>query len=250
MWETASVIFLILETIRLWEYNQNRGNSMKKIIFHGSDHIIEKPEYGYGKLHNDYGLGFYCTENLNLAKEWSVSLISNGFANKYMIDYEGLKIFNLCEYSMLAWLTVLLENRSFETSNPLAIEAKEYLMNTFHTDYEEADIIIGYRADDSYFSFASDFLNGSISYRQLCNAMRLGKLGEQFVLKSQKAFEQICFLGTEIAYKEEWYKKKIYRDKTARNQYFDRERNHRQRSDLYITNILDEEMMPNDLRLR
>ena len=43
---------------------------------------------------------------------------------------------------------------------------------------------IGYRADDSYFSFASDFINGAISYRQLCNAMCLGKLGQQFVLKS------------------------------------------------------------------
>ena len=51
-------------------------------------------------------------------------------------------------------------------------KAKEYLMNTFHLDYKSADIIIGYRADDSYFSFASDFINGAISYRQLCNAMR------------------------------------------------------------------------------
>lgn len=79
-----------------------------------------------------------------------------------------------------------LENREFDTSAPLAAEAKEYLMNTFHLDYKSADIIIGYRADDSYFSFASDFINGAISYRQLCNAMRLGKLGQQFVLKAKR----------------------------------------------------------------
>ena len=35
---------------------------MKKTIYHGSDHIIEKPQYGYGKPYNDYGVGFYCTE--------------------------------------------------------------------------------------------------------------------------------------------------------------------------------------------
>ena len=57
-------------------------------------------------------------------------------------------------YTMLQWLTILLENREFDTSAPLAAEAKEYLMNTFHLDYKSADIIIGYRADDSYFSFA------------------------------------------------------------------------------------------------
>ena len=74
-------------------------------------------------------------------------------------------------YTMLHWLTILLENREFDTSAPLAAEAKEYLMNTFHLDYKSADIIIGYRADDSYFSFASDFINGAISYRQLCNAI-------------------------------------------------------------------------------
>lgn len=151
---------------------------------------------------------------------------------------------------MLHWLTILLENREFDTSAPLAAEAKEYLMNTFHLDYKSADIIIDYRADDSYFSFASDFINGAISYRQLCNAMRLRKLGQQFVLKSKAAFEQLEFLGYETADSKEWYKKKAFRDQTARRQYFDVERNRRQRGDLYITTILDEEMKPNDPRLR
>ena len=46
---------------------------MKKTVYHGSDHIIERPKYGYGKIYNDYGVGFYCTENQNMAKEWGVS---------------------------------------------------------------------------------------------------------------------------------------------------------------------------------
>ena len=41
---------------------------MKKTVYHGSDHIIERPKYGYGKIYNDYGVGFYCTENQNMAK--------------------------------------------------------------------------------------------------------------------------------------------------------------------------------------
>ena len=66
-------------------------------------------------------------------------------------------------YTMLHWLTILLENREFDTSAPLAAEAKEYLMNTFHLDYKSADIIIGYRADDSYFSFASELATGQMT---------------------------------------------------------------------------------------
>ena len=132
---------------------------MEKIIYHGSDHIIKKPRFGYEKPYNDYGIGFYCTENPNMAKEWGVSIDHNGYANQYKIDCEGLTILDLNApgYTMLHWLTILLENREFDASTPLATEAKEYLLSTFHLDYQSADIIIGYRADDSYFSFASDF---------------------------------------------------------------------------------------------
>lgn len=34
------------------------------ILYHGSDHIIEKPVFGEGKSYNDYGRGFYCTEHV------------------------------------------------------------------------------------------------------------------------------------------------------------------------------------------
>ena len=43
------------------------------IIYHGSKNIITKPEFGKGNIANDYGLGFYCTENIELAKEWACS---------------------------------------------------------------------------------------------------------------------------------------------------------------------------------
>ena len=43
---------------------------MNKItLFHGSDHVIEKPDLYLGKRNNDYGQGFYCTESAELAKE-------------------------------------------------------------------------------------------------------------------------------------------------------------------------------------
>ena len=114
---------------------------MKKTIYHGSDHIIEKPQYGYGKPYNDYGVGFYCTENPNMAKEWGVSIDHNGYANEYQIECDGLTILDLNapEYTMLHWLTILLENREFDASTPLAAEAKDYLLQNFHLDYKTAD---------------------------------------------------------------------------------------------------------------
>lgn len=225
---------------------------MIRQLFHGSPSIIEKPQFGYGKVYNDYGLGFYCTDSLEMAKEWGVAQNRNGYANRYELDCEGLKILDMNgpSFNILHWLAVLLENREFDVPSGLALEAKEYILNTFRVDYQSQDAIIGYRADDSYFSFAQDFINGTISYRQLNNAMHLGKLGQQFVLKSKQAFDRIQFLGYEVADHDEWYAKKMLRDRSARREYFSVERNKRQRGDLYITQILDEEMKPDDERLR
>lgn len=225
---------------------------MLKTIYHGSNKIIEKPLFGIGKKHNDYGLGFYCTEVLDMAKEWGVSKDNDGFANIYQIEIEGLKLLDLNgrEYTILHWLALLLENRIFDINNPLAQEAKEYLQKNFSVPYKDYDIITGYRADDSYFSFAQDFINGAISIRQLGNAMKLGNLGTQFVLKSEKAFNAVQYEGYEMAESAQWYAKKESRDKTARRQYFDVEKNRRQRGDLYIVQILDEEIKADDPRLR
>lgn len=222
------------------------------ILYHGSKDIIEKPIYGQGKKYNDYGLGFYCTDNIELAKEWGTSFERSGYANRYQIDCIELKILDLNDdkYCILHWLAILLSNREFDTPAGLALEAKEFLKKNFMLDYKEYDIIKGYRADDSYFSFAQDFINGTISYRQLNNAMYLGKLGIQYVLKSKEAFNRIVFDGYEEAEYKEWYAKKMKRDKSARREYFDVERNRRQRGDIYITQILDEEMSPDDKRLR
>ena len=225
---------------------------MIRRLYHGSNHVIEKPSFGYGKKYNDYGLGFYCTDTLEMAKEWGVGKDRDGYANCYELDCEGLKILNLndSQYCILHWLAILLQNREFDIPSALALEAKEYLLSHFSVPYRDYDAIIGYRADDSYFSFAQDFINGTISYRQLRQAMHLGKLGQQFVLISREAFERIRFVGYETAESGEWYAKKMIRDKKARRQYFDVERNRRQRGDLYIIQIMDEEMKADDPRLR
>lgn len=100
----------------------------KLVIYHGSKDIIEKPYYHGGKAENDYGFGFYCTESLDLAKEWSCSNNeNNGFANKYSIDIAGLKILDLTEnrYSILNWIAILLKHRTFDLINEISKKAKE-----------------------------------------------------------------------------------------------------------------------------
>ena len=81
------------------------------------------------------------------------------------------------------------------------------------------DVMIGYRADDSYFSYAGDFVNGTLSLSDLSEAMRLGKLGEQVVLKSKKAFDSLTFIGGIKAPHDEYFAKYKKRDEEARGKY-------------------------------
>lgn len=190
-------------------------------LYHGSDHIIEKPVFGEGKSYNDYGRGFYCTEHVELAKEWACATGDDGYANQYKFDMSGLSVLNLNtqEYNILNWLAILLENRKFNVADGLPQRAKAYILENFKVDYKKYDVIIGYRADDSYFSYAGDFVNGTLSLSDLSEAMRLGKLGEQVVLKSRKAFDALTFIEGIKAPREEYFSKYKLRDEEARDKY-------------------------------
>lgn len=209
-------------------------------IYHGSDHVIEQPVRGEGKTHNDYGRGFYCTEHEELAKEWACSADSDGYANHYHLDLSGLSILNLNdpEYNILNWLAILLENRKFNVADGLPQRAKAYLLENFMVDYKKYDIIIGYRANDSYFSYAGDFVNGTLSLSDLSEAMRLGKLGEQVVLKSKKAFEALTFVEAVKAPRKEYFAKYKSRDEEARARYRQIASKPVAESEIYVLDII------------
>ena len=222
------------------------------IVYHGSDHVIEAPVFHGGKRTNDYGHGFYTTESADLAREWACSKNTSGFANRYELDLNGLSILNLNspEFNILNWLAILTHYRSYWQNGSIAEEAKTYLQEHFFISPEDYDIIIGYRADDSYFSFAQDFVAGTISLQKLSEAMRLGKLGEQIVLKSEKAYMQIRFLDAEKVEAEVWYDKKINRDRAARREYRNSRRITDNIGELYILDIMREGIENGDPRLR
>ena len=198
---------------------------MDKIItiYHGSDKIVEQPIFGAGKKNNDFGLGFYCTASEELAKEWAVSSLRDGFSNRYTIDTEYLNVLNLNspDYTILNWIAVLVEHRLFSIKTPIARRAKGYLIDNFGVNVNAFDLITGYRADDSYFDYAESFLNNGISVEQLARAMRLGKLGEQIVIKSKYAFSMLKYEGFDVATKDQYYILRKSRNDEANQLYVD-----------------------------
>lgn len=221
------------------------------ILFHGSTKIIEKPIYGKGKSHNDYGSGFYCTEHIELANEWACTESMDGYANRYVIETDRLAVMDLSDeqYSILNWLAILMQNRIGHLSSPDAKRGRDYLIENFLPNYAKYDVIIGYRADDSYFSFARAFVANEISLKQLECAMLLGKLGEQYVLKSEKAFDAIQFIDYTIAENAVYYAKRKARDYKVRAEYL-RELEKDDMNGIYLRDIIREGMKQHDERLR
>lgn len=166
-------------------------------IFHGSDHIIEKPMLGMGNLYNDYGQAFYCTLVLDMAKEWANKLTTSGYVNKYKFDGRNLKILDLTmeNYSVLNWIAVLMHHRNISNAQRSLYKRRlEFLEKNFYIDIKQYDVVIGYRADDAYFKFPLFFIQNELSIERLEEINKLGNLGKQIALVSEKAFSRLKYV--------------------------------------------------------
>lgn len=222
-------------------------------LLHGTDHIIETPDITIGNPHNDYGMGFYCTKVDEMAREWACKKNSNGFVNVYDFDDTGLNVLNLLDgnHTVLNWIALLLQFRTFKLDSEIAIDARDYLIEHYAIDLSGYDVVIGYRADDSYFQYAESFVSNALPLRSLNTALRLGKLGEQTVVISQRGFDRLKFLEAYPVDKSVYYPKFMDRDSTARDTYRKEiKRSRSYRDDIFVMDILREEMANDDPRIQ
>lgn len=191
-------------------------------LYHGSNEIVEHPELGKGRVNNDFGQGFYCTMLYELACEWaSKREDANCYVNEYRLDLSGLKVLDLTDpaYNVLNWIALLIQNRIFTSAASISAQAQEYLIENFSLDVSGYDVIIGNRADNSYFSFAQDLVNNAISVQKLAKQMKLGKPGLQYVLRTEKAFDQLTYVGAQEVDWIIYHDKYLKRDIKARKNY-------------------------------
>ena len=193
---------------------------MKRVLYHGSEFIIKEPVYLKGNAHNDYGLGFYCTTNKELAKEWAAKRSGKGYINKYFLRDDNLKILDLTKppfNDVLYWVSLLMHNRELSSNlrNNYPRELK-YLEDNYLLNVSDYDVVIGYRADDSYFHFPEAFVRSEITLESLNAIFTAGDLGKQYVLISKRAFQLIKFVDyQEVLEKsqEDYYRRKNIADK-------------------------------------
>lgn len=242
------------------QMNLFQNNLGHETIYHGSINRIPKPQYPFFNLNNDYGAGFYCTKDKQKAFEWAAGMggkkthiVNTVYNNVYDLDLAGLAILDLTKYNILYWITMLLEHRTFNIFPGSSEESGYiYLHNIYHISLEKYDVVCGYRADDSYFTFARDFLSNSISLDCLKQALLLGHLGEQIVLVSERALNNLVIKNIITTSTSAYLKRYNSNDLAARQRYRqlrESDQNIPIKNKIFLLDIMRENWSDSDERL-
>jgi hypothetical protein len=97
----------------------------------------------------------------------------------------------LDENNVLAWVSVLMMHRRSKKIRGAALERCNRMIERYGIDVGAYDIVCGFRADDSYFQFTSDFVTDTITFETLMKSIVAGDLGKQACVKSEKAYRQL-----------------------------------------------------------
>lgn len=213
-----------MEQFESHEVDKMFQNGSEITLYHGNKDKDMIPKYGVGDTNNDYGAGFYTTPDKELGKEWAWSFFTygdKGYLHEYKLETDGLKVLDLTKLDSLHWIAELIANRTLNVEDKEVLKDRiEVFEKKWKLDTDSYDIIIGYRADDSYFTYAENFVSGLIYKETVERALRFGNLGIQVFIKSKKAFKRLEKKSIEEVPKlyMDKYKK---RDKNARQSYFE-----------------------------
>jgi len=162
------------------------------VLYHGSQ--VEKftPTFGLGKEQHDFGKGFYLTDSPTLAQEWSVCRpdAHDGWVHAFDLDTDGLKVFDFRSANPLAWVAELMKHRDADDSAAYHRRAAVFVQK-YRVDVSDADVIVGWRADASYFYIVKAFVRGDVDVDCLPQLLKLGGFGVQYVVKSQAAYDRL-----------------------------------------------------------
>lgn len=161
---------------------------MKLIVYHGSDNIIDKPKHNGGRKFSDFGLGFYITTNIEMAKSWSTRKKDKpAYVNKYMLNTEKLK--SLTFDLDLDWILFIAYNRGL-----LMNKEVKNILDEKYTSIDEYDVIIGPTADDRMFDTLNLFFSNNITLEHCIQSLNSMDLDIQYNIRSTDGISSISYM--------------------------------------------------------
>ena len=162
-------------------------------LYHGSQHEQIEPQYGLGQGHHDFGKGFYLTDVPELAKEWAVYRPNShdGWVHAFDLELDGLKVLDFRDRGVFAWVAELMKHRDADESAAYKRRAPLFVDKFCVSDADDYDVQIGWRANASYFYIVKAFVRDEVDVDCLEDLLKLGDFGIQYVVKSQRAYENL-----------------------------------------------------------
>lgn len=153
----------------------------KIVVYHGSSTEVKEPSLKYGRYDADFGVGFYVTQDYEMAEKWA-AIKKTSVINAYELDLDNL---NGIEFELdKSWLDFIVQNRSGS--------------KRINVDITDVDYIIGATADDKLFSVIEQYEDNLIDVDSAIKAMNAMKIGKQISLRSEEAVAAIQFLSSHI----------------------------------------------------
>ena len=121
-----------------------------------------------------------------VSKNWAVlnGDPEHSFVNRYILNTSGLKIMDLNDHGILAWIAEVIANRG--TSLESAEITGSRIVEMYRISTADFDIIKGYRADDSYTQVIEAFLLNQINIEEIKKLFYKGSLGNQIFFEITK----------------------------------------------------------------
>ena len=155
-------------------------------LFHGSKEGLNEIKIDGSRLNCDFGYGFYLGESYEQALNFIVQYPKSSVYS-FKIDIKDLKIKRFqCD---LEWMLAIAyyrgKNEEIKNNNKVLKIIKEI---------EDADIIIAPIADNKMFNILSEFSLGEINMDVAIHSLFSYSLGNQYVIKTEKALNRLEFI--------------------------------------------------------
>lgn len=148
-----------------------------RIIYHGSQQRVEKPEIRVGRFGKDFGVGFYCTLIKAQAIRWATRFPMTGYVSEFSYTENHALKMKRFETMTEEWLDFIAACR---TGKP--------------HDY---DIVEGPMANDTIFNYVQDFIEGNISREAFWALVKFKRPTHQICFHTTEALATLAFRGCE-----------------------------------------------------
>ena len=143
------------------------------VLFHGSNHLFDRPDLGAGRDHRDFGRGFYTTTLRSQAEDWAKSVTARfgGEPYVYALEFERAPYLRVMEFTEICveWLDLVKANR---------------MQGGVQHDF---DVVIGPVANDNTIRTISLYVAGVYDAEEAMRRLRYFTANNQVSLHTERA---------------------------------------------------------------